>query len=533
MRALLANFLKSRGITRKELALVTGSALFFSLLAISPSIIAWLKTPPGYVFVGNCSYFDPWDINYYFSIINWGKLGHWLWEQRYYTGSSQPHFIFLLLIFLGHLARWFNLTPSLIYHLTALFFSFCLLIEFYFFAAFFLRGRLARLVAFGLVSFGGGWGWLSSTWELAVPDATTFSTLHVPHFAADQFFFLALLGGSYLVLTATKKTKWLALTQFLLLPCFSVLLTLIHPYMTVAAVAIVGVFGVFLAWREKNLSRFWSLFPMMLVSALAVVGAYWDLVSDPLLKNQFISPQNRISTPSFPYIFLMYGALSGLVVFGLWSRNHPSRRGSMFLMAWLIIQLAFLYSPLKPQRASLKGFYMILALWGAVGFSWLMIQGARWARATAFWLLLGLFFSQPVLLAANYFQVTKDNPWAYVTNAEYSALGWLAKNSYPGTVIFSSWTFGNLVPVYTSGTTYFGGLGDHASSLRQEVTRFYSVEISEKERLEFLKSAKVNFLVVGPREKLIGGYQPTPSATLKLVYDREAIRIYEVSATRS
>lgn len=524
MKEALLNFLKNRGISNKELALVSLSALFFSLLAISPSIIAWLKTPPGYVFVGSCNYFDPWDINVYLSNISWGKWGHWLWQQRYYTGSASAHFLYLFYIILGHVAYWLNLSGPVVYHLVALFLGMGLLVLGYFLATYFLNDRLNRLVAYALICFGGGWGWLVGAWEIRVPDATTFPTLRVPHFSADQLLFLSSLVTAYFLVTKVDRRFWRSLWLALFLAALSV----IHPYMTVVASFIITLFAILMAKGRRSVSfLFYLIFPLV-IAVGAVLFFLWDLWRDEALREHFLTAENfYIPTPNPVAIFLGYGALSVFVIYGVWRYRNSRSEKLLFLFTWLFVHTLSLYAPLHHQRSLLKNFYIVLALWGAQGFSFLFRSSKTWVKGTAAYLFVSLFFSQIVLLIFSFSIIKADNLYTYVSQPEYSGLLWLQKNTAFGDVLLSSESFGNIAPIYAPTTSVLSHVTVKLSEKRELAKQFYSVSTSEIERKSIIEQEGVDFVVFGPRERLLGNYDPAQSRLLTLVYEFSDLRIYQ------
>lgn len=523
MKEALLNFLRNRGITNKELALVSLSALFFSLLAISPSIVAWLKTPPGYVFVGNCSYFDPWDMNFYLSNIYWGKLGHWLWQLRHTPSSLQTHFLYFFYTFCGHLARWFSLSPTAIFHIAAVFFSLLLLLTFYLVAIYLLPSRRARLTAYFLAAFGGGWGWAIQRWELAVPDATVFPTLHVPHFAADQWLFLLLLLCGYCLLGGSARSYHAGLKAVSF--GAALFLGLIHPYTVVSALTVLGIYGLTTFWRTRDLNWLFAMVPPIGGGLLGMIAPVWALVKDSHLDH--LGPP--APTPPYFGFVLGYGALSLLVGVGLYCRKILPPKTALFLLSWLVVQSLLLYTPMPHQRSMIKGYYLNLSLLGGWGFAWLSQRVSVWLRALGWYLLISLFVSQLAFLGLNYLLIRPDNPWTYLKGGEAKALNWLSSLVSSQTVVLSSPSFGNILPIYATARSFYGRL--HIDILTQEkiVADFYSSQTSSEWRNKFLRENGVNYVVWGERERQLGDYQPQNEDFWQLVYDQDGTKIYEVA----
>ncbi len=52
------------------LLIIISFAVFVNLF---PNYYAYVNTPSGYIFSGQASWFDPWDINIYVTAIKWGQ----------------------------------------------------------------------------------------------------------------------------------------------------------------------------------------------------------------------------------------------------------------------------------------------------------------------------------------------------------------------------------------------------------------------------------------------------------------------------
>ena len=74
---------------KKTIFLIITIWLLASILTIGPDIYKANSTPPNKRFTGQASWFDPWDMNIYFSAIGWGKRGGLLFENLYDTNAVQ------------------------------------------------------------------------------------------------------------------------------------------------------------------------------------------------------------------------------------------------------------------------------------------------------------------------------------------------------------------------------------------------------------------------------------------------------------
>ena len=140
-----------------------------------------------------------------------GARGEWLFHIVY---TSEPHdgaLFFLFHILLGKVAAvaaslggWpLTETMVLVYHIARIVFGAMLLLTVYRFTAMFTASRAIRRLAFLIVAFSGGFGWLlllsgqpnwlgSSPVDLILPEGFTFLVLYaLPHIALGRTLLLA------------------------------------------------------------------------------------------------------------------------------------------------------------------------------------------------------------------------------------------------------------------------------------------------------------------------------------------------------
>ncbi len=180
---------------RKEQILIVIGILF--ALAF-PYALAALNAKPDHVFVGFL--LNPVDGSSYLAKMQQGWAGDWQFTLPFTAERSQGAYLFLYYIFLGHLARWFQLPILLVFHFARLFNSGILLFSLFTFLKrlFPARPDLVRN-AFLLAACGSGMGWLPAMmggympFDFWVAEAYPFLSMYSnPHFP---------LGLSLLVLS--------------------------------------------------------------------------------------------------------------------------------------------------------------------------------------------------------------------------------------------------------------------------------------------------------------------------------------------
>ena len=69
--------------TSKSVLFIVVILILANILTRGPDLLRDINCPPDKWYAGQASWFDPWDLNLYFSIIGWGKRGGILFENLY------------------------------------------------------------------------------------------------------------------------------------------------------------------------------------------------------------------------------------------------------------------------------------------------------------------------------------------------------------------------------------------------------------------------------------------------------------------
>lgn len=80
------------------------------LLLLAPWIIQLLVCPPDHIpvglFGGEADYFT------FLAKTEWGRLGHWTWENLFTSEPTEPVRAYYFYLFLGHIAKWVDLSSA-------------------------------------------------------------------------------------------------------------------------------------------------------------------------------------------------------------------------------------------------------------------------------------------------------------------------------------------------------------------------------------------------------------------------------------
>jgi hypothetical protein len=517
--------------------------VLLSLVCLSltqlPYLLAAVSAGSQYSFAGFL--LNPLDGLSYLAKMQQGWLGSWRFRLPFTSDPGQGAYLFLFYIFLGHLARWFHLSLLLIYHLARLFGSAFMLLALYRFFEKTLPDRRLRHVAFGLSVLGSGIGWLAVpfgalTSDFWVAEAYPFlSAFSAPHFSIGLGILLELLAPSAGAIQPLPAF-W-SHARILLL---ALLLGILSPFGIVIALL---VYMGMIAWhairdRRTGQLKITSIWRTPVFSYLIWIGLaggpwllydYWVATHDPVLSGW--NAQNLTPSPPVWDLFLALSPVLLLAIWGLRRSLRENEPGLDLLVVWSGLGLALMYLPFGLQRRFLMGLFVPLCGLAALGIqSW----SGRTRRSPAFLTGLALLVSMPtlaIILLGIGQAIRSHNPQLYLTRGEGQALQWVDSHTPSGALILSGPQTGAFIPAFSGRRVIYGHPFEtiHADQEMANVDRFFQAAPDAwdaGQATKFLAQRNVDYVWVGPRERLLGGLPPGLSLTP--AYSVDGVVLYYV-----
>jgi hypothetical protein len=539
-------------LSRTELYKATAVAILVLVVSCLPYALGYGFAPPGWDFSGFI--INAEDSNIYLAAMQQGAQGAWRFRLLYTPEDHPAAFLYLFYLLLGHLSTLTGLSLIRTYHLARLFCGLMLLLVAYFFIAFFIRRRAVRWIAYLLVCFSSGLGWLVllisptpsggiSPIDFWLMDAYTFfSVLLLPHFSLAMTSLLAVFVATLLYFRTERA-------GYLVLGCVALwVLFLVNPkILPVVAAALVGhwlfLLGLrrTLPWREiKGLVALgFSLTPW-----LAYYG--YMLVSDPVLE-LLIRQDVTLSPPPLYYV-LGYGLVFLLAIGGAIHVARQGRETEFFLLAWPLAAMVTLYLPFQTQRRMVTGLHIPLCALASLGlFKYVLpaVYHSRLSRAISRALsydrrrlrlfvlnliVVATFPSNLYLLASSSLAALQGYPVLFHTEAENQAIDWLAENSQPMDTILCSYWVGNYIPARIGHRVFWGhwNLTIDFVGKRRLAETFFQVETDDTARRELLQTYGIAYLFYGPRERDLGDFNPEDKPYLMKTFSNSEFSIYRV-----
>lgn len=491
------------------LFLIIGIILILNFL---PDYYALIKTPPGHFYSGQASWFDPWDINVYFTAIRWGQKGNILLENLYTTERNKPAFVHTLYTITGYLFPKTN--PILLFHLLSLVTGLLLSVFFFLFSYLLLKDFTYSLVALILISLGGGLGWMLTKFAPADLFASSFTTrtaFQRPHEAIGTLLYISSL--IFFLFFLLRKRVFFAILSF-----FSLLfLILFYPYYILSYGIITGTFIIL----TPNGKRFqWGLFFLLFslpVLSILVVLYFVHLNS----SSSYGLINEKVGHPGIVSLILGYGAFLPFYFYQL-SRLKRDDAEKLFLNLWFLLSILLSFLPFGFARLYLRGLFFPLTI---LSLTTLPIIFKRFVniKPLLVLVLISTIFSSLYIFSKRMMEVKNQNRWYYLPVEIKEAFNFLERQKKDG--VLAGYTLGNYLPAHTGKRVYFGHLiqTPKARSKFELLSAFYSGRLREEDALEFLKKNKISFIVLGKEERKIG--KPR-YRFLKRIYKNSKVEIF-------
>jgi hypothetical protein len=537
-------------LSTNEILWATAWALLALSLTSLPYLLGCYLSSPEMHFGGFVIAVE--DGNTYMAKMGQGARGEWLFHLLY---TSEDHDGAILLTFhllLGKLARLSGLSLLSVYHLARLLGGFFLLWMTYVFISYFVPSVALRRIAFLLICFSSGLGWLLITLGLSsdipidflLPEAFTFLILYAfPHLALAR---TLMLGTFILTLTAFRRNRllWAILAG---ITCF--LVGLIVPFYVGVAYVVLGSYLLALLWKRRHV-------PWRELGLTAVVA----FISAPvLLYNGYVfwtnpifrawAEQNLILSPHPLHYVSGYTIVALLAIGGMGYVLRRSESEKLFLVSWVLVVPPLLYIPFNLQRRLIEGFQIPLCILASLGLARYVLPALtrsgltrnltrfkRYTRpklrrfATTAIILLTIP-SNLLLVATGLIQVSHLAPPIFHEGMELEAMDWLAAHTRPSDVVFSSYEAGNYIPARAGNRVFLGHGSETVRAEEKEniVRRFFQAQTGDAYREEILRQYNIACLFYGPAERAMGDFQPATRPYLEEVFINGRYTIYEVN----
>lgn len=485
-----------------------------------PNYLALKQTSEGMSFTGQASWFDPWDINVYVSVIRWGQHHGILMENTYSSMPNQAILQYPIYSLMGSLFK--NANPFLLFHLSAAVITIILVTVLVLIAKRIFSNNVEALISVLIACVGGGFGFLILLGQDSIDATMTAITLHSAFQRAHEgialaAFMVALFSFHFSVVE--RKNNWHFVTYS------SLFIAIISYPQNIASFALITAIYIWtrnnkISW--KNLEwRFW--FVSVLVGVSTAAAMTLNLSNNSSLGGVM---KMQLTHPSPGSFVFGYGIMFLLFTYQFFYIK-PKSEIQRFLTIWVLSCVMLSLIPVGFSRFFLRGLYVPLALLAVLTIKYLsshfFAKEYQIAKNTMLMSLAILVSTTSLFIfTERIVEIKEENPWYYMTNSQRATLNFIRDELPADSTILTDYYMGNQVPANTNSRVYFGHLlqTPNATDKQEKIDQFYTGEMSGEDAKKFLTENNIQY-VYADREELEVSY-----AFLEQEYANDEVFLY-------
>jgi len=480
----------------------------------------------GNEFVFNGFLANPLDGNSYLAKMIEGYKGEWSFKLPYSIEPGEGSHIFLFYIFLGHIARFLNVEPVIIFHLTRIItFIFLYFMLYQFILHFFDKDRGKTWLTFLIVSFGSGMGWLAlslglKTSDLWVAEAYPFlSAYQNPHFPLG-------LGLMLLILILFFRTEGRA--SFIGLFFSSLILAIVLPFGAVVIGLVIFLEQIW-SYFQKERIQLVKILILMIGSLPVVIYQYYLVNIHPQLR--IWNEQNRTPSPPIWDFFLSFSPVLILAIIYIATKLKRNKFDLFKLLAvWTILGLLIIYLPIGIQRRFMVGYFIPVSI---LASAFILTFANKKLRVAGFaTLLASSLMTISFILLAGISGIGNHNPLLFLSKLEADGLKWFKANGLVDQVVLADNRMGMYIPAHTFLRVIYGHPFEtiNAERSREIVEKFYGCEYTPDQAEEVVSKFAVNFIFLNQNDPKICYPKLFEKAELRFQANEAAqiVEIYEI-----
>jgi hypothetical protein len=474
---------------------------------------------------------------------------------------NKPVFFNLLWWTMGRLNRMLGLGFAGMFQVLRLTASTLFLLLVYKICMVFLEDRWMRRIAFLVVAFTSGFGWvlvlLKYTFargdllfplDVYIAEGNTFlDMLGYPHFIAAALYIFVF----YLVLQGQANNQ---LRYGVAAGLFAFLWGWQHAYDLILVYGILGLYTALLVVRDRRLPYF-LIKTDLIIGALSWWPALYSVILtkvDPLWEQVLAQFANAgVFTPNLLHLPILLGFAFILALFTFIKDNPLHMDGvsdkELFIKSWFLGNFLLIYIPTDYQVHMLNGWQVPIAILATQGIfrylaPFIVKSATKFKRElldiTRVQHVLGVFLIIIILPTNLYLWVWRfvdlsrqDYPY-YLYKDEVTAFNWLEDNAKPDDVVLSSLTIGQYIPAWTGTHAFLAHWAQTVNFYEKStmVENFFSAKTDDVKREAILQAYGVDYIFYGPVEKSMGSFDPETEPYLKRVFTSPLVQLYKVES---
>lgn len=529
------------------------------VLTALPYLYGVASSPPERRFTGVL--FDIPDTMQYFS---WQRdhRSAWLVSNRMTAEPNEPALFNLLWLAVGRAEALSGLSLQTLFQVVRVLASAALLLVLYGLCGLFTRGRAERWLAYLVIVFGAGlgWVWVAEKYLLRtdgprfpldvylIEPNTLFVMMGFPHFTIATAL-IASVFGCFLLALRTRRWGYAVAAALLALT-----LTLQHAYdLLIIGLVPAGALAL-IAWRDWRLPWRGAAYLALIGLVAAPPAAYFTLLTtrDPFWQRVLAQFANAgVYTPPPYRLFIVMGVPLLLAALSIaWAllaliarkpRRSQIRRdllaaqsdADLFLWSWFGMGLLLLYVPTDFQIHMFTAWQVPVALLAVRGLyrralPTLANHKPQLARLLPAALLIAVLPTNLYLFAWRFVDLGRHQAPYYLTRGEDEAMAWLDQHATRDSVVLSGLNLGQFVPARSDARAFLSHWAQTVDfyAKQAQVRGFFAATTSDAERVRLLRANAVTYVLYGAEERALGSYVLERSPLFEPVFRSDEVVIY-------
>ncbi|MEW5719875.1 MAG: hypothetical protein AB1817_14700, partial [Chloroflexota bacterium] len=546
--------------TRREWFVAILIALSVTALLQVPYALGYALARPGTEYTGLLINVEDGS---YLSAIGQGINGAWSYHIPFTTEEHAPVFIEVFYLALGHAARVLNFSATAMWHAARVVAALILFVVLYGFIARFLDSPASRRGAYLLAILSAGYDLWRFPFdaanaaeaipiELRVPEAHIFySALTYPHFALGIALVLITFALLLRAMTQTEKRRIIFAIGA---GIGNLLIGIVYPFLIYLLVAVIGVYFLFLIWRERAMLWRAAILLCVAFAIPAPLFLYYQLV---LMTNPVFQIWNAQATTFSPHPLHFVLAFLPLLILATFAwrpfaqAEESRQRMFAFLWLWIGVVALLLYAPITQQRRFVEGVQVPLAILAALGLCDAVLP--RLARTRVFialsqrphYSIAGL---QQLIVVCIIALASLSSFYVWLSGVmllgfvqpyplfrpttELQAMDWLRAHAASSDVVLSAYWTGSFIPARAGNRVFVGQRYETLwfEEKRAAVEKFFSAATDDAWRAALLREYRIAYVFWGKGERDLGAFDPDRAPCLERVFANEQTRVYRVQS---
>jgi hypothetical protein len=518
-------------------------SLFFVGTGMAMNIIPLFTMPQDRIYNGLQGYVD--DYTGYVSYVKEGMYGLNTFRVRSLPPPQPDTSAQIIYIVMGKLGNFFHWDAPLSYHVSRAILGFWLFFAVYKLFKLIVPGKINYMLVLIIAAFSGSLGWYTNSggqWfyhtltQFGFTDNIALKFASRPHYMAAAALFIVI---STIHLKSTK-TK-LPILLIVLLMAF--VMATMHPVFAILMGTISGIMILYRLIKYRNLKYIVGTYlfcglGLILGIAVSYIGTHqypytWILAFEEYVRNEKL-PFLAIYSDLISFGPTLWVGMIGLVFVLI--KNRFKREADVYLIVWLIVQLAFFfyfYKFFRTERVRyIQSLYFIPMAYGTIQIFMAISQKiGKWFLPIATIIIIGTMASTFVYgffqSIYYHFDYRTYSLFIFPTQNIMKAYQWVDQNTPEGSMIIAGYDAATNMLMYTHNYILGNNEGWPAGlkeRMEQGRDNFYAGAWTKSETQNYLTTNNIKYVYKGYQEP--DGFLKYPF--YKPVYTNPEVTIYQV-----